>query len=266
MKKIKISELPLYSSLKGLFTIGTDANNRSVKVSLEFVEEQTTVAVKNATTATDAANKATEAAKTATSATETATKNAVAATEAANTATKNADAATAAAKTATTNADAATAAAKTATTNADNATAAAKTATVEADAATAAAKTATAEAKQATTDVLAAFAGLVPSSLTVRYNERLTLGNIQPVYITAELLPEGTLKNVLFLSDNKAVTVNPDGRVQIVGKGRSVIHVIPTCNTAIAKTIAVTVEEPTMRLVNTRSQMRFTQSGGIRLN
>lgn len=259
MKKIKISELPLYSSLKGLFTIGTDANNRSVKVSLEFVEEQTTEAVKNATTATDAANKATEAAKTATSATETATKNAVAATEAANTATKNADAATAAAKTATT--------------NADNATAAAKTATVEADAATAAAKTATAEAKQATTDVLAAFAGLVPSSLTVRYNERLTLGNIQPVYITAELLPEGTLKNVLFLSDNKAVTVNPDGRVQIVGKGRSVIHVIPTCNTAIAKTIAVTVEEPTMtveeptmRLVNTRSQMRFTQSGGIRLN
>ena len=114
--------------------------------------------------------------------------------------------------------------------------------------------------------MLAAFAGLVPSSLTVRYNERLTLGNIQPVYITAELLPEGTLKNVLFLSDNEAVTVNPDGRVQIVGKGRSVIHVIPTCNTAIAKTIAVTVEEPTMRLVNTRSQMRFTQSGGIRLN
>lgn len=266
MKKIKISELPLYSSLKGLFTIGTDANNRSVKVSLEFVEEQTTEAVKNADTATAAAKQATEEAKTATSATETATKNAVAATEAANTATENADAATAAAKTATTNADAATAAAKTATTNADNATAAAKTATVEADAATAAAKTATAEAKQATTDVLAAFAGLIPSSLTVKYNERLTLGNIQPVYITAELLPEGTLKNVLFLSDNKAVTVNPDGRVQIVGKGRSVIHVIPTCNTAIAKTIAVTVEEPTMRLVNTRSQMRFTQSGGIRLN
>lgn len=238
MKKIKISELPLYSSLKGLFTIGTDANNRSVKVSLEFVEEQTTEAVKNAETATAAANKATEAAKTATSETQTATKNANKATEAANKATKNADAATAAAKTATT----------------------------EAQAATGEAKTATDAANKATSDVLAAFAGLIPSSLTVKYNERLTLGNIQPVYITAELLPEGTLKNVIFLSDNKAVTVNPDGRVQIVAKGRSVIHVIPTCNTAIAKTIAVTVEEPTMRLVNTRSQMRFTQSGGIRLN
>jgi autotransporter translocation and assembly factor TamB len=210
MKKIKISELPLYSSLKGLFTIGTDANNRSVKVSLEFVEEQTTEAVKNATTAT--------------------------------------------------------AAAKTATTEAEKATDAAKTATEEAQAATGEAKTATDAANKATSDVLAAFAGLIPSSLTVKYNERLTLGNIQPVYITAELMPEGTLKNVIFLSDNKAVTVNPDGRVQIVAKGRSVIHVIPTCNTAIAKTIAVTVEEPTMRLVNTRSQMRFTQSGGIRLN
>lgn len=224
MKKIKISELPLYSSLKGLFTIGTDANNRSVKVSLEFVEEKTTEAVKNAETAT------------------------------------------AAAKTATTNADAATAAAKTATTEAEKATDAVNTATAEAQAATGEAKTATAAANKATSDVLAAFAGLIPSSLTVKYNERLTLGNIQPVYIKAELQPEGTLKNVIFLSDNKAVTVNPDGRVQIVAKGRSVIHVIPTCNTAIAKTIAMTVEEPTMRLVNTRSQMRFTQSGGIRLN
>ena len=33
MRKIKISELPLCSSLEGLFTIGTDDQNRSVKVS-----------------------------------------------------------------------------------------------------------------------------------------------------------------------------------------------------------------------------------------
>lgn len=36
MKKIKISELPLYQSLKGLFVMGTDVNNRSVKVNLEL--------------------------------------------------------------------------------------------------------------------------------------------------------------------------------------------------------------------------------------
>lgn len=38
MKKIKLSELPICTSLKGLFTLGTDANNRSVRVSLEFIK------------------------------------------------------------------------------------------------------------------------------------------------------------------------------------------------------------------------------------
>ena len=47
MKKIKISELPLCSTLKGLFTIGTDSQNRSVKVSLQFVEDKTNTAVAN---------------------------------------------------------------------------------------------------------------------------------------------------------------------------------------------------------------------------
>ena len=45
MRKIKISELPLCKSLKGLFTIGTDKNNQSVKVPLEFIEDATTAAV-----------------------------------------------------------------------------------------------------------------------------------------------------------------------------------------------------------------------------
>lgn len=38
MKKIKLSELPICTSLKGLFTLGTDENNRSVRVSLEFIK------------------------------------------------------------------------------------------------------------------------------------------------------------------------------------------------------------------------------------
>ena len=58
MKKIKISELPLYQSLKGLFVMGTDVNNRSVKVNLEFIESETTKAVKDADTATAAAAQA----------------------------------------------------------------------------------------------------------------------------------------------------------------------------------------------------------------
>ena len=55
MKKVKISELPLYNSLKGLFTLGTDKDNRSVKVSLEFIETTTEAAVKKANDAAAAA-------------------------------------------------------------------------------------------------------------------------------------------------------------------------------------------------------------------
>ena len=40
MKKVKISELPSCESIDGLYTIGTDENNRSVKVSLDFVKDR----------------------------------------------------------------------------------------------------------------------------------------------------------------------------------------------------------------------------------
>ena len=52
MKKIKISELPLYSSIKGLFTIGTDSQNKSVKVSLEseFAKKQDKLSASNPVT------------------------------------------------------------------------------------------------------------------------------------------------------------------------------------------------------------------------
>lgn len=56
LRKIKISELPLADTLKGLYTIGLDAFNQSVKVSLEFVE-------KAANKAKEAADKATKAAE-----------------------------------------------------------------------------------------------------------------------------------------------------------------------------------------------------------
>lgn len=266
MKKIKISELPLYSTLKGLFTIGTDANNNSVKVSLEFVEQETTQAVSKANAATAAANNAASAATTAKNNAVTATNNAVdatnkakTATTAAETATKNADDATGKAKTATSNADSATAKATTATTNADKATQAAKEATEEAEEATAAANNATAE-------ILAAFGGIVPFTLEVECMERITLGNLSPKPINVVLTPAGTLKNVIFLCDNKAVTVAPDGRIQVVSKGRSTVHVIPTMNTALAKTLQIEVTAPSLRMVNTRKQLRFTQGGALRLN
>ena len=136
MKKIKISELPLYQSLKGLFVMGTDVNNRSVKVNLEFIES-------------------------------------------------------------------------------------------------------------------------VP---------RLTLGNANPVYLKAVLSPDTALKNLIYISDNRAVEVGLDGRISILNKGVSRVHIIPTCNTALARTVLIEVGEPTLRLVTTRRQMRFTQSGALRMN
>lgn len=193
MKKIKISELPLYSSLKGLFTIGTDANNRSVKVSLEFVEQQTTQAVTNAKEATDAANTAAAAAQEATEAAQEATEDAV----------------------------------------------------------------------NATDNVLLTLGRLVPTGMTVESVTRLTVGNVKPNYIKAALSPASAMQNVIFISDNKAITVGTDGCITVVGRGKSTVHVIPTCNTALAKTLLIEVVAPALRKA-TNSSLRLTQSGALR--
>lgn len=224
MKKIKISELPLYQSLKGLFVMGTDVNNRSVKVNLEFIESETTKAVKDADTATAAAAKAAGLA-------DEATKAAQDAAEAAQ-------------------------AAKTA---ADEATTLTK-------AATEASEKATAAAKSATNKVLDTLGKIVPTGLFVESVPRLTLGNANPVYLKAVLSPDTALKNLIYISDNRAVEVGLDGRISILNKGVSRVHIIPTCNTALARTALIEVGEPTLRLVTTRRQMRFTQSGALRMN
>lgn len=203
MKKIKISELPLYQSLKGLFVMGTDVNNRSVKVNLEFIESETTKAVKDADTATAAAAKAAGLADEATTLTK---------------------------------------------------------------AATEASEKATAAAKSATDKVLDTLGKIVPTGLFVESVPRLTLGNVNPVYLKAVLSPDTALKNLIYISDNRAVEVGLDGRISILNKGVSRVHIIPTCNTTLARTVLIEVGEPTLRLVTTRRQMRFTQSGALRMN
>lgn len=231
MKKIKISELPLYQSLKGLFVMGTDVNNRSVKVNLEFIESETTKAVKDADTATAAAAKAAGLADEAT--------------KTANAAAQRADTAQAQAQAAKTAADEATTLTK---------------------AATEASEKATAAAKSATDKVLDTLGKIVPTGLFVESVPRLTLGNVNPVYLKAVLSPDTALKNLIYISDNRAVEVGLDGRISILNKGVSRVHIIPTCNTALARTVLIEVGEPTLRLVTTRRQMRFTQSGALRMN
>lgn len=266
MKKIRISELPLYQSLKGLFVMGTDANNRSVKVNLEFIETETSQAVQDAQAATaqasTAAGLATEATKAAQSsavAAQKATENAQAAAGQASTATKTALNSSSAA-------DASKLAADEATKAAQAAKEAAVTATELSEAATEAAERATAASKAATDKVLDTLGIIIPTGLNVECVSRLTLGNVQPVYIRAVLSPDTALKNILYISDGKSVEVGLDGRISVLNKGISRVHVIPTCNTALARTLLIEVGEPTLRLVTTRRQLRFTQSGALRMN
>lgn len=266
MKKIKISELPLYQSLKGLFVMGTDVNNRSVKVNLEFIETETTQAVsdaqKAATAASSAAGLASEATKAAQSsaaAAQKATENAQAAAGQASTAAKTA-------LSSSTAADASKKAADTATAAAQAAKEAAVKATELSESATEAAERATAASKAATNKVLDTLGIIIPTGLNVECVSRLTFGNVQPVYIKAVLSPDTALKNILYISDGRAVEVGLDGRISVLNKGISRVHVIPTCNTALAKTLLIEVGEPTLRLVTTRRQLRFTQSGALRMN
>ena len=220
MIKKKISELPECTSFKGLWTIGVDIFNKSVKVSLEYIQsvvEGMKSATKNATDATSAANSAAQTADNAAQ-----------------------------------RAQAATTAANTATTNANNATAAAI------------------EAKEDCEEVIAAAAeleplNLVPTAMTVEYPSRLLVGNMAENFIRATLAPASVKPNVLFLGDDKAVSVTPDGRITILTAGVSTIHVIPTCNVALYKTIQIKVSEPTIRLV-TLSSIRLTANGNFRFN
>ena len=220
MIRKKISELPECTSFKGLWTIGVNALNKSVKVSLEYIQS-VVEGMKSATkNATDAASSANSAAQTANNAAQ--------------------------------GAQAATTAANTATTNANNATAAAI------------------EAKEDCEEVIAAAAeleplNLVPTAMTIEYPSRLLVGNMAENFIRATLAPASVKPNVLFLGDDKAVSVTPDGRITILTAGVSTIHVIPTCNVALYKTIQIKVSEPTIRLV-TLSSIRLTANGNFRFN
>ena len=288
IKKKKISELTLSDNLKGLYTIGVKLINgvqTSVKVSLEYIQ----TAYENAVKATNSANEAAKSANNAASSANTATSNANKATEAAKTATNNANEATQQAKTATSNANLATQKANTAATNADNArkgleeiksatesaTANANKAATNANEKAQKAETAANSANEATGDARVVIARLeeleesliskyklIPTSMKLNYPKKVTYRNTQPFKVEVELLPVDTGRNVLFLGDDRAVSITPDGVFMINGVGMSKIHVIPTENTGIYQTIQIEVQEPGIRFTSGKG-MRLSGSGGI---
>lgn len=87
---------------------------------------------------------------------------------------------------------------------------------------------------------------VIPLVLEVDSLHRITYGNTVKRYIKTRLLPQYAVQNVLWLSDGKAVDVEPDGEVVVLGLGKSRVHVIPTENTALHQTVTVEVVRPSL--------------------
>ena len=121
-------------------------------------------------------------------------------------------------------------------------------------------------ANEAATDVLSKIGALIPTSMSIAYPHTVTLGNKTELYIKAQLTPASVYQNVLFLGDNKAVGVTPDGRLTVNEQGLSTIHIIPTANTALYRSIQIEVVNPTLRLINTRTQLHLLGNGNLLLN
>jgi hypothetical protein len=84
--------------------------------------------------------------------------------------------------------------------------------------------------------------------------------------IKYRLLPEDTGRNVLFLpAGGDSITVYPDGTFKVNGTGITTIHVIPTENTAIYRTIQIMVMVAAIRRVSTTA-LRITGNGNFRLS
>ena len=272
IRKKKISEFPLAETLIGLFTIGVNSKNKSVKVSLEFLKTSADNADKAAKSANNAAAKANEAATSANNAA-----------DSANTAAENADSAADKAKKATQSANAA---AENANTKAGAADRSASSANQAAGLASSQASNAEDKASKAenaanetakTNEVaLATIARLeeleespvgqykmIPTAMTLTYPKVITLRNPSALRIAYELFPTNTGRNVLFLSDDNAVSVLPNGSIVVRRTGISKVHAIPTENTEIYQTVEIKVVEPYMRKT-APSAIRLTGSGNIR--
>ncbi|RHL00394.1 hypothetical protein DW035_01445 [Phocaeicola plebeius] len=178
---------------------------------------------------------------------QTAYENAVKATNSANEAAKSANNAASNANTATSNANKATEAAKTATSNANEA--------------TGDARVVIARLEELEESLISKYK-LIPTSMKLNYPKKVTYRNTQPFKVEVELLPVDTGRNVLFLGDDRAVSITPDGIFMINGVGMSKIHVIPTENTGIYQTIQIEVQEPGIRFTSGKG-MRLSGSGGI---
>lgn len=117
--------------------------------------------------------------------------------------------------------------------------------------------------RQTVLGMLAESAGrVIPLVMNVTPPRKITLGNPVTQFVKAELLPSFAVQNVLFLGDSKAVDVDPDGAVTVLGLGKSRVHVIPTENTALHQTVEIEVVKPSIINASAGS-MLFAGNGAI---
>lgn len=81
--------------------------------------------------------------------------------------------------------------------------------------------------------------------------------------IQARALPQFGFGAVLFISDNKALAVTPDGVIEPTDVGISRVHVVASVKTSLYKTLEIAVVPPRARL--TGGGMRLDCNGNIRL-
>lgn len=273
-----VGELPVVSSLDGVLTLPALRMNGGipevVEAPVNLLQDVATDAVADAT---QKAADATAKAITATNEAKKATTNATNAAKNANDAAGAAGTAIEAAKKAT---DAANGAASNATNAATKASSAADTANKEASSVNAAKSEALAAAARASStattaeaeiekmkqlqESISGAASLAPTRMELTYTKRITQRNPYVQRIVAKMFPSYSLQNVLFLGDDVAVSVDPAGVVTPLKIGTSRIHVIPTQATHLYKTINVTVQAPSVRLIG-GGKIRVDSKGRIRL-
>lgn len=92
----------------------------------------------------------------------------------------------------------------------------------------------------------------------------MTLANTVTQKVDAALFPRTSRGGVLFISDNRAVTVTPDGRVTPLACGISTVHAVATADTSVYETFRIEVVPARMRLTSSGT-LRLDAAGNIRL-
>lgn len=102
-----------------------------------------------------------------------------------------------------------------------------------------------------------------PIQLAVKSPTEITLTNLAQPQIEAHILPKFGLGGVLFISDNKALEITPDGKITPLAVGVSRVNVVATGNTSLYKQLLIAVVPPRIRMAG--DKIRLDGNGNIRL-